>query len=107
MGKSGLEVQPLGNFGTSERGNKRTVWSLTRITLTDHPSTVLVYSLLLQAGDVQPNPGPYKLKSPCAVCSKALKRKQMGIQCDKCDAWYCGVPLSLVVYNQLCGSELC
>jgi hypothetical protein len=44
--------------------------------------------MLLQAGDLHPNPGPYQPKFPCAVCGKAVKWGQRATCCDKCDLWY-------------------
>ena len=44
--------------------------------------------LLLLAGDVSPNPGPFNLKYPCGSCSKSVKKNQQGIVCDGSDKWF-------------------
>ncbi len=44
--------------------------------------------LMLQSGDLHPNPGPYKPKYPCNICSKAAKWGQRAICCDDCNMWY-------------------
>ena len=51
-------------------------------------SSWLVALFLITSGDVECNPGPYKPKYPCQICSKAVKWGQKGIQCDQCDGWY-------------------
>ena len=43
--------------------------------------------LLLQAGDLECNPGPYKSKYPCTVCNKACKWSQQAVRCDSCNLW--------------------
>ena len=44
--------------------------------------------MLMQAGDLHPNPGPNKPKYPCAMCEKATKWGQRAVCCDQCDVWY-------------------
>lgn len=44
--------------------------------------------LIMQSGDLHPNPGPYKPKYPCNICYKAAKWGQRATCCDKCDQWY-------------------
>ena len=52
------------------------------------PATSLLQLLiLLQAGDLEVNPGPYKPKYPCEVCSKAVKWGQQALKCDDCEGW--------------------
>ena len=43
---------------------------------------------LLQSGDIQPNPGPYKPKFPCKYCNKAAKWTKKCLQCNICNCWY-------------------
>lgn len=43
------------------------------------------YWLLLLAGDIEVNPGP--VRYPCTVCSKAVRKNQRGICCDRCESW--------------------
>ena len=44
--------------------------------------------LLLQAGDLETNPGPRPLKYPCQVCHLACKWGQQAVRCDTCYLWY-------------------
>jgi hypothetical protein len=44
--------------------------------------------LIINAHDNETNPGPYKVKFPCFLCSKAVKWGQKGIRCDNCMGWY-------------------
>ena len=44
----------------------------------------LVISLGFANGDIELNPGP---TCPCTKCGKAVRARDRGIQCDKCDEW--------------------
>ena len=44
--------------------------------------------LVINAHDIELNPGPYKPKFPCQMCSKAVKWGQRGVRCDSCLGWY-------------------
>ena len=44
--------------------------------------------LIMQSGDLHPNPGPYKPKYPCNICNKAAKWGQRATCCDNCNQWY-------------------
>ena len=44
--------------------------------------------MLLLSGQVELNPGPYKPKYPCQICSKAVKWGDRALACDNCDQWY-------------------
>ena len=44
--------------------------------------------LMLQAGDLETNPGPRPLKYPCQICHLACKWGQCSVRCDSCDLWY-------------------
>lgn len=44
----------------------------------------IVPSLLLLAEHVEINSGP---RFPCRVCSKAIRRNEQGIFCDRCELW--------------------
>ena len=44
--------------------------------------------LLMIAGDVNPNPGPRKIKYPCQICNKAAKWGQKCIECENCEGWF-------------------
>ena len=52
-----------------------------------HP-TCFAILILVQAGDLNPNPGPYKPKFPCAICEKAARWDQRATCCDQCNSWY-------------------
>ena len=52
------------------------------------PTTLLSLLLILQAGDINPNPGPRPPKFPCQVCNKAAKWGQKCLMCDLCELWY-------------------
>ena len=41
--------------------------------------------LLLLAGDVAMNPGPFRF--PCCVCAHPVRSDQRGIECDNCRQW--------------------
>jgi len=63
--------------------------------------------LLLLAGDVHPNPGPRHPKFPCSSCTKAVKKNDPAICCDRCDRWIhsrcCG--MSATTYSTLQNSS--
>ena len=42
-------------------------------------------SLLILAGDVAMNPGPFRF--PCRVCTRPVRSNQRGIECDVCRQW--------------------
>ena len=44
--------------------------------------------LILQAGDIQIQPGPTYIKYPCGICSKNVNWNAKALQCDGCDIWY-------------------
>ena len=44
--------------------------------------------VMMQAGDLHPNPGPYKPKFPCVLCDKAAKWNQRAVSCDECQGWF-------------------
>ena len=50
--------------------------------------TFIIIIILLQAGDIESNPGPYTPKFPCMICLKAAKWGQKCLQCDLCNKWY-------------------
>jgi hypothetical protein len=61
------------------------------------------FLVMMQAGDLHPNPGPrtYKPKFPCVLCDKAAKWGQRAISCDDCNEWYhveC-MNMSTIAYN--------
>ena len=63
--------------------------------------------VMMQAGDLHPNPGPYKPKFPCALCDKAAKWNQRAVSCDECHGWFlvdC-MNMSTAVYNVLAESS--
>ena len=51
-------------------------------------SAYLHVLLVINAHDIELNPGPYKPKFPCQMCSKAVKWGQRGVRCDSCLGWY-------------------
>ena len=57
-----------------------------------HPKMVLLRFLcsflMLQAGDLETNPGPRPLKYPCQICNLACKWGQCAVRCDSCNLWY-------------------
>ena len=66
------------------------------------------FLLLMQAGDLHPNPGPYQPKFPCVICEKAAKWNQRAVCCDKCDGWFhvsC-MNMNTVVYDALANSSI-
>ena len=63
--------------------------------------------IMLQAGDLHPNPGPYQPKFPCELCGKAARWNQRAVSCDECNGWYhvdC-MSMSTVVYNVLANNS--
>lgn len=50
-------------------------------------SSFLFLLMVVNAHDVETNPGPYKPKFPCQVCDKAVKWGQRGVRCDTCLEW--------------------
>jgi len=48
----------------------------------------LLLLLVLQAGDIELNPGPYIPKFPCKICSKAAKWGQKCLQCKLRQGWW-------------------
>ena len=51
-------------------------------------SSWLLLLLVLQAGDIELNPGPHIPKFPCKICWKAAKWGQKCLQCKLCQGWY-------------------
>ena len=52
-------------------------------------SNKLINLILLQAGDLELNPGPCSAtRFPCGSCNQAVTVKTRGIQCDGCDIWF-------------------
>ena len=65
--------------------------STTCSSLGDEKSHTLLYLsllLLVNASDVELNPGPRTPKYPCQICSRAVTWKQRGVACDDCQQWY-------------------
>ena len=59
--------------------------------------------LLMLAGDVNPNPGPQKLKYLCNIYNTAARRGQECIECESCNGWFhkqC-LGLSAEIYDTL------
>ena len=101
--------QPVGNF----------VWTLWQLSSNYHPirtsfpartlfrqsklTSWLTILLILQAGDIEINPGPRRPKFPRQICQKAAKWGQKCLQCKLCHAWYhadcIGMPDSLYEYH--------
>ena len=44
--------------------------------------------LLIISGSVEKNLGSHRLKFPCGLCKKAVKKSENAISCDKCNIWY-------------------
>ena len=70
---------------------------------------LLVYITLLQAGDLETNPGPTDTSSnnttvfPCALCEAHVNWSADALQCEGCDQWlhrHC-INMSETEYNQL------
>ena len=62
--------------------------------------------LIIQAGDLHPNPGPTSdpsPKYPCGTCSHEVHDHHHAIQCDECDCWYhtACVQINETTYEQL------
>ena len=54
---------------------------------TDKKGPVIVTTLLLmQAGDINPNPGPNN--TSCAICDKSVLSNHRATLCNKCNCWY-------------------
>ena len=54
---------------------------------TDKKGPVIVTTLLLmQAGDINPNPGPNN--TSCAICDKSVLSNHRATLCNKCNFWY-------------------
>ena len=69
------------------REASNSVTKLTQLPSLNTPSHIGLLLLLL-AGDVNTNPGPYKLKYPCGECGKAVKWGQKAIECENCNIWF-------------------
>ena len=41
--------------------------------------------ILLLISEIEPNPGPRRLRFPCVVCKKTCKANQRALACDTCD----------------------
>ena len=83
----------LGNF----------VWTLWQLSSNYHPiptsfpactlfrqsklTSWLTILLILQAGDIEINPGPRRPKFPCQICQKAAKRGLKYLHCKLCHEW--------------------
>ncbi|KAJ8026320.1 RNA-directed DNA polymerase from mobile element jockey [Holothuria leucospilota] len=64
--------------------------------------------LLLQAGDLERNPGPYKPKCPCTICNLACKWGQQAVRCDSCKLWThknC-MQMCTLIYDYLCNTSV-
>ena len=60
-----------------------------------------IFILLMQTGDINPNPGP--VKDPCGECGKRVRLGQGGVCCGHCDVWYhkkC-LDMSTAIYDTL------
>ena len=53
-----------------------------------HILMYLSLTLILNASDIELNPGPRTPKYPCQICSKAVTWNQRGVACDDCDKWF-------------------
>ena len=51
---------------------------------------LMTISLILQANDIELNPGPVNNSSiyPCGTCDKAVTWEHRGVVCETCDQWY-------------------
>ena len=49
--------------------------------------TLLSSLILMQCGDINPNPGPRTPKYPCGMCKRAVTRSCKAIMCDNCNIW--------------------
>ena len=54
----------------------------------NHALLYISLILILNASDIESNPGPRTPKYPCQICSKAVTWKQKGVACDDCQKWY-------------------
>lgn len=54
----------------------------------NHAFLYISLILILNASDIESNPGPITPKYPCHICSKAVTWKQKGVACDDCQKWY-------------------
>ena len=51
------------------------------------PLTILaLHTIMLLAGDVEPNPGPSQT-APCLICDKGVSWRSKALQCDGCNRW--------------------
>ena len=48
----------------------------------------LSLTLILNASDIELNPGPRTPKYPCQICSKAVTWNQRRVACDDCEKWF-------------------
>ena len=53
-----------------------------------HTLLYLSFLLLLNASDVETNPGPRAPKHHCQICKRAVTWKERGVTCDDCSQWY-------------------
>ena len=77
-------IHSSNNTNQSQRKVRKN-WSNSKINLSPKTYSVLIIVL---AGNVALNPGPYKPKYPCMECSKAAKYGQQAIECENCGAWF-------------------
>ena len=48
----------------------------------------ICYILLLQASDIELNPGPNTTTFPCNICGNEVDWDQKAVACDNCSDWY-------------------
>lgn len=66
------------------------------------------FLVIMQSGDLHPNPGPYQPKFPCVICTRAAKWNQRAVCCDQCEGWYhvsC-MNMNTIVYESLANSSV-
>lgn len=67
-----------------------------------------LHLLLLQAGDLETNPGPSEVKYPCQVCAEEVTWECQALCCDECDGLIHAdcIGISTGTYNELIGTSL-
>jgi predicted RNA-binding Zn-ribbon protein involved in translation (DUF1610 family) len=56
----------------------------------------ICYILLLQASNIELNPGPNITIFPCNICGNEVDWDQKAVACDNCSDWYhtsCTIPI--------------
>ena len=49
-----------------------------------YPNTTVMFNVILQAGDIEPNPGPGFSPLKCSICTKTVRCSEKQLICKQC-----------------------